>query len=104
MPALRQERLVGYRLAEISLPEEIKPPMPEARVCEFDGCETVLSRYNRDSFCSLHYSPNIKKKAEKKVLVACIICGTERYIKYESANKFQKAKEKPCRSCARKLR
>jgi hypothetical protein len=26
----------------------------EARVCAADGCETQLSRYNPDSFCSVH--------------------------------------------------
>ncbi len=26
----------------------------EARVCSADGCETQLSRYNPDSFCSVH--------------------------------------------------
>jgi len=26
----------------------------EARVCAADGCQTQLSRYNPDSFCSVH--------------------------------------------------
>jgi hypothetical protein len=26
----------------------------EARVCSADGCETQLSRYNPDTFCSVH--------------------------------------------------
>jgi hypothetical protein len=26
----------------------------EARVCAADGCETQLSRYNPDTFCSVH--------------------------------------------------
>jgi hypothetical protein len=26
----------------------------KARVCAADGCETALSRYNPDNYCSLH--------------------------------------------------
>lgn len=62
--AAYQQRKKRERRIRASLePDKVKTKydpvigMPLGRVCELEDCSTVLSRYNRSTFCNRHISP-----------------------------------------------
>ncbi len=56
-PGLTEERL-RLNAASLGAPAHEPRTYRDGRVCEADGCTTILSRYNRRSLCWQHESPH----------------------------------------------
>ena len=54
-------KIVGVRWSDLR-----RDPKPPGRVCETEGCETVLSTYNNDPICAACEEKTVRSPATRR--------------------------------------